>query len=1045
MIGEETILRRLEKAYTPMNLIDPLIGIQGFRWFSQRITEGSCGPLASRERSLQFEVTSGKSILRIKEIRNQWQQKIEVNSNSAEIEKNKKLIELEKTWQKLPKGKKEEQTWVEEAVGMASAFFEKFRKEKDPNFIEMYDNQLYYIMLMSLGKGKFDNGLEIALKKHGVQLDTGEGKTISTALVAAVRAMRGERVHIIEQNYLSAIGHAQETAPFLNQFLHKDVGVVTDVSNYKDRNEQEIQDGENSPIRVLPDGQIVDTRLEKSLKILRVQPSGDAIKNIQSQLKKYQEPHDLQVDKKGIIVKPQRDGENRDSFLWIDGKRKDIKGLEGRVNCWQRAIVYCDLNSLGGDVTKDKVIHPTRQFGPQNLSGVTAIVQEADALMFDWASTQFIIEGGATKGILAWEEYTKLLGLKDFKKAAYFSWDIWRLISQLGPALDNSINGEKYMKTPEGGIMISEDVITAVQKVIEDQFIGDKELHNSLKKNPQIVKAALEIFIGFKPREKYIPGKTEPVLMDRYNLPLDKRELQGLYDLFIQFSNFFEQEGFFQKPPSNEELNQLIEKSFFSIKASTKTLARVLPITLFNQYGNLVFTSGSLLPIASQFKDLYNAEVLTVNRHQPLASEDPPKDNRLYTKTLDGGMAEIDFISKGLRSRLVYEIIKDIQSNGRAGLIIMPDIESAYQLNEQLSDYFDREGIPEPMNYRKDRQIKLITGKEEQESKGLLNRIVANLKPGDIVITTQIAHRDVDPRPNDELVKNGGYESIICDPPNERGLWQSLQRALRFNIPGKRRLIITGEEIKKVANRSLLPAGPSSIFEIRDAKKLEEKYKERLKQFDNLWSQAEQGDLEAQKNLFSQYLDYLRLGEDRVANQLQYLFINDCQLEKWQKHLINKIEKHKGWMTESEVLAAYEVGLLKELASLKSHSYIAMSDIDQKKIQKLASKQYEVQERILGQYWSEFLRYIDQEFSLFMIAPYGPFTGGQAISQGNIASLMSAWDYQVEKIIKKWKPPHLFTELKANISKVEYAKRRLTRAKPRAGKFGRKNKSTRIL
>lgn len=1011
MIGEEIILRRLEKAYAPVNLIDPLRGPDGFKWFSQRITEGSYGPSASRDRSLRFEMTSEKSISRIKAIRNQWQQKIEVNSNFAEIEKNKKLIELEEVWKTLSKGKKEEQKWVEEAVGITSAFFEKFRKEKDPNFIEMYDNQLYYIMLMSLGKGKFDNGLEIALKKHGVQLDTGEGKTVSTALVAAVRAMRGERVHIIEQNYLSAIGHAEETAPFLNQFLHKDVGVVTDVSNYRGRDEQEIQN--KNPVRVLPNGQIVD-------------------------LKKTKNFSQLQVNKKGIIEKPQKDGEDRDNFLWIDGKQKDIKGLEGRANCWQRAIVYCDLNSLGGDVAKDKVIHPTKQSGPQDLSKTTAIVQEADALMFDWASTQFIIEGGVTKGIIAWMEYAKLLGLKDFKKAAYFSWDIWRLISQLGPALANPINGEKYMKTPEGGVIISPDVVDAVQKVIEDQFAGNKELHKTLKNNPLIVQAALEIFIGFKPREKYIPGKTEPALMDRYNLPLDKRELQGLYDLFIQFSNFFEQKGFFQKPPNDEQFDQLIDQSFFSIKTSTKTLARISPVTLFNQYGDLVFTSGSLLPIASCFKDLYNAEILTVNRHQPLVNEDPPKNNHLYTKTLDGGIAEVDFISKGLRPRLVYEIIKDIQLNGRAGLIIMPDIESAYQLNEQLSSFFDHEGFPEPTNYKKDRQIKLITGKEEQENKGLLNKIVADLKPGDIVITTQIAHRDVDPRPNEELIKNGGYESIVCDPPNERGLWQALQRALRFNIPGKRRLIITDEDVKRIANRSLLPIGPSSAFEIKDNEKLEKRFQQRLEQFDVLWNEAEQGNMESQKNLFSQYLDYLRLGEDRVASQLQYLSINDCQLDKWQKHLIKKTEKHKGWMTESEVLAAYELGLLKELSSLKSRSYITMPDIDQEKVRRLASKQYEVQERILGQYWSELLRYIDQQFSLFMIAPYSPLTGGQPISQDNVPLMMSAWDHQVEQLIKKWKPPHLFTELKANISKVEYAKRRLTRAKPRAGKFGRK-------
>lgn len=1026
---EDKILDRLERASLPRNLIDPFLGPKGFKWFSERIIEGSYGSLSSRERSLQFEATSEKSVSRIKEIRNKWKEKIETNFQFAKTEKNKRLIELEKEWQKLPKGKIKEQLWVEEAVGISSAFFEKFRREKDSNFLQLYDNQLYYIMLMSLGKGKFDNGLEIALKKHGVQLDTGEGKTISTALVAAVRVIRGEKVHIIEQNYLSAIGHAKETAPFLNQFLHIDVGVVTDVVDFEKERKQENKNnvtGQQNRYMVRDDGQIIDLQKERKDKF-KVKPDGQIL--IPSGEKKFK------VDSNGIITIAQKSEEDKDSFLWTGGQVININGWEGRSRCWQKSIVYCDFNSLGGNVTKDRAIHSTRQNGPQNLSEVTAIVQEADALMFDWASTQFIIEGGIKKGFLAWMEYAELLGLKDFKKAAYFLWDIWRLISQLEPALVDFSKGEKFIKTPDGGYLISENVISVVQQIIESKFKGDEKLYDSLKKNSLIVRVALEIYLGFRPREKYISGIKEPVLLDRYNLPLDRRELTEFYDLFLQFSNFFEQKGFFQKPPDDKEFDELITKSFFSVKASTMTLARTLPTTLFNQYGNLVFTSGSLLPIAPYFYNLYDAEVLTVNRHQPLENEVPPSDNRLYTKTLDDGMAEVNFINKGLRSRLVYEIIKEIQSNGRAGLIIMPDIESAYQLNQGLFDYFNREGLPEPtQDLNKDRQIKLITGQEEQENKGLLNKIVTDLKPGDIVITTQIAHRDVDPRPNEDLIRNGGYESIVCDPPNERGLWQALQRAVRFNIPGKRRLIITNEEIKRVANRSLLPIGPSSIFEIKNIKNLEKKHIKRAGQFDNLWTKVEQGDLEAQKNLFSQYLDYLRLGEDRIYGHLRYLAINDCRLEKWQEHFINKAIGHKGWKTETEVLAAYESGIIKELSTLKSHSYTTMSDSDQEKIRHLTLRQYEIQERILGIYWSEFLKFLNQRFSIFMLAPYSKLSD-QPINQNNTVEMMSAWDYQVEELIKKWRPSHLFTELAVNLIKVEYARRK---RKPKGGKFGEK-------
>lgn len=980
MKEKDRLLTRLERGIDPINLIDPFKGSKGFNWLL--------------ERSVQFEKTAKTSAVeRINKVRDYWTNLI--NENYSDTEKDKKLFELETRWKKLKRGGKEEQFWVEEAIGITAAFFEKYQKARNPNFIKLYDNQLYYAMLMCLGQGKFANRLEIALKKHGVNLDTGEGKTISTAIVTAVRSIRGETVHIIEQNYLSAISHAREIAPFHNQFLHKDVSVITDVSGFENNKEKE------EKFTVLPTGEIVEKGKAES---------------------------DYRVNNDGIIVKePKYNARESTSFIFRDGLEEKITDWEGRANCWLKPIVYCDFNSLGGDIAKDRMIHLQLQprFGPPDISKATAIVQEADALMFDWASTQFIIADEPKKGLLAWMDYADLAGFKDssqsFKKAAYFFWDVWRLITQIRRSAFES----KFYKTPEGNIYISQETIDVVQGIIEDKFKDFKELYNILKRNQQIIKAAIEIYLGYKPREKYISGE-EAVLLDRYNLPLDRRELTDFYNLFLQFSNLYDQKGFFEKPPNDVDFDRLIEESFFSIKSSSPTLARVLPTTIFNEYGNLVFTSGSLFPLSSYFFEIYGAEVLGVGRHEPLKEKVPSSNNCLYTKTLDGGIAEINFVNKDLQPRFIYEIINKIVLEEQAGLIIMPDIESAYQLNQALTEFFIRENILELREKTKKRQIKVITGQEEYRERGLLNKIVTDLKPGDIIITTQMAHRDVDPRPDQELINNGGYETIVCDPPNERGMWQALQRTVRFNTPGKRRLIISDEEVERVAKRTLLSVRPISIFDLPDKEKLEKQHQERQSKFKKLWQKALKGDLESQKNLFFEYLNYLRFGESRIADQIISLDIRDFGLEKWRRLFINRVNRiinRKNWRREIEILAAYELGLLEKITSLKAKSYQIMSDQERRDIEAFILRQGEIKERIIRMLWDHFLDEIDKKYLLFRIAPYNELSGEQPISSENTMLLKSTWDNIVKDIIGKYDPGYLFSSLKNSILQVKLAPR----------------------
>src|SRR3989344_1516909 len=174
----QPIINRLEmmSESSPRVHFDPFGSKKGhLEWLNTRMVEGSFGPLASRDRSVGIEVHSDKLLSGIKKEQQKWRESITTNRTEAAKAKNQKIEELRQEWEKISKGGKEEEKWIQEAIGVTTAFFEDHVGETAPGF-EFWDNQLLYMSLMTASEGKYSFG-ELMSHNRAVQLDTGEGKT----------------------------------------------------------------------------------------------------------------------------------------------------------------------------------------------------------------------------------------------------------------------------------------------------------------------------------------------------------------------------------------------------------------------------------------------------------------------------------------------------------------------------------------------------------------------------------------------------------------------------------------------------------------------------------------------------------------------------------------------------------------------------------------------------------------------------------------------------------------------------------------------------
>jgi len=882
--------RRYGERHTPF--VDPFNKKRGLRdEFHNRIqVEGYFGPTYSQDRSLVYEEKARAMIDRTKAIKQSIKQKLEQEPyNFPETAPLFFEIKISQEWGRIKqRGKKEEQNWTENAIATIGAAFEYYRSKESGKEFELRDNQLYYLALQILSKGAYDFG-RLETTNRGIQLPTGEGKTYCSALTGAILALQGEDVHIVEPNYISAQEHARQMGGFFDFLLHEKVGVVIDLS-------------------------------EKGQRV---------------------------SEKRGGVLKVGEESTGqRQSYIFQDKDIKQEKGSAGRKKAWSKKIVYADINSVAFDYLDDTNIGSVKEAWVQPpLSNRIALVQEADAPMIDDAQNQWIISEPVAKDEV-WDSIANLLDF-DRKRWKRDKEEVKQLTQALvfglwGSLVDAKVqnyfsegDGKDYMKVGKN-ILLSERILEkATNKVIADFLLmnipfKENRIRAMFRRNSAAIDIALQILLGVQPQTDFIAGE-KPTLLDAYGVPLDNRQFSGLHQVFLQLQNIWHKEKAHEQRMNWEMLGNLVDIYGASIELS-RTIHRISVPQLLKKYKAVRFTSGSLIPAAKTFADTYEAEVFAVGRHEEMVQPVEERGADLRVRCLDGGYADAFFVSS---HGAVTERIHKLQEDGRVGLIIMSSISEAYNLFEMLK----KRGDISLDN------IKVVTGVEELKSRGSFATATTTGSPRGIIITTQMAHRDVDIKLTQEVIVKGGMESIVCGNfASERAIWQALQRAARSDVPGTRRLYLTRKDLEPAAQAGWFENLP--FFDYVGA--AERLHKEKVRKIDMLFdhvvtNRKDKGD---ETQLFQIYFDGMRNKEDDFRRGLLMQMIRDERLEKWRSRFLTRVinymsrsKKWKKYMDQKTVNPQYSEDMRRLLFGLSSAHIAIPTNIQIERFTHASSKQ----------------------------------------------------------------------------------------------------------
>lgn len=904
--GIKSVLGKLEKHIGGINMdyYDPFAqpsGIKGeWDYFNKRVnlreSEGYFGPVATMDRSRVVEEKMTDSVDRIIGIRADWHEGFTAG-NYTEITKRIKILSREAIKNKpsekdeierqitafekahdvatkkniglkllmdfseaLNQGGETELAWSEMAVGLTSAYFEYYQENAQPPMsVELRNNQLSYMLLLTLNQGKYEFG-DLETQARGVELPTGEGKTFAFNLAAGIMVLRGQNVHIIEPHYISAKDHAEQMGGFYLDFLGIETGVAIDVPE---------KSGYTTTTVVKKSGEVETITGKKSGRQSFIYG---------------------RFPKKTEIIT---------SAPVLEGRLQQVELAQGRQTTWSKQIVFCDKNSVAFDYLESQEFGPLgtkTRYGLPELKQITAMVAEAERTMIKDGDHPWAISRKIDVPEKVWDRALELCGLNDKNlgklirvkgeptqqalknlspqdKREYAQFVLFNLWSVLETNKDKFVEGEGHdFYYASGKLIVSVDAIETATKLLDHalhrQFPNPHTRANWLQHNYGLIQTALQVYLGMKPHRDSVmsQGVAKPVLIDRSGLPLEKHQFEPLTQLFFVMQNNWDewQKKALAKLPEEqadpiEVLRTIIIDNRDKFELSMQT-NRIYPHELFIKYGNLRYSSGTLLSSAGSFYKLFGAETLRISRHSTIAEPDMSMTGQasLWVGCPDGGFAQVQFNPDFLFLQQVRYRTNYLRANHRAGLIVCSDIEEARELKAMMPE----------------KETVLVTAEEELKERGRLAKEVGNMQAGKIVITTEMAARDIDLKNSPEVIAAGGPEVIgIGIPSDENTMWQLLQRTVRGDQPGSRLLMIREGHIRPIKDRGLISGGSETIHRMQ---------KSRIEQ---LWSRMFGGDKKAKTELFQEIIKHLRQEDEAHVDRLQQLVIRDQNLETWRSYL----------------------------------------------------------------------------------------------------------------------------------------------------------------
>lgn len=391
---------------------------------------------------------------------------------------------------------------------------------------------------------------------------------------------------------------------------------------------------------------------------------------------------------KGVHIVTVNDYLARRDKEWM-GKVYGFLGLtvgcivHGINNIERKAAYNCDItygtnNEFGFDYLRDNMVIYKEEMVQRHL--YYAIVDEVDSILVDEARTPLIISGAGDKS-------TKLYEMADNFVRNLTS-------RKLDPNESKSDPFDREIKEETVDYLIDEKAkscsITEKGTAKAEAYFGIENLSDM--DNMEIahhINQALKANSIMKRDTDYVVNDGEVIIVDEFTgrLMYGRRYSEGLH----------------QAIEAKEKLN---------VKSESKTLATITFQNYFRMYDKLAGMTGTAKTEESEFREIYDMDVVEIPTNKPVARED---------------LADVIYRNEEAKFRAVVREIKERHTTGQPILVGTISIERS----EILSKLLKKEGVPHEV---------LNAKQHEREAE-----IVAQAgRFGSVTIATNMAGRGTD-------------------------------------------------------------------------------------------------------------------------------------------------------------------------------------------------------------------------------------------------------------------------------------------------------------
>ena len=382
---------------------------------------------------------------------------------------------------------------------------------------------------------------------------------------------------------------------------------------------------------------------------------------------------------------------------------------EERKELYKKDILYITNTELGFDYLRDNMTKDLSELVQNNCFDY-AIIDEADSILIDEARTPLIISSNSDK-----------------------STDIYVVCNRFVKTLKQS----DILKDEESRIWtLTESGVKRAENYFKLENYSDSE--NTLLRH-HIEQAIKANYTMYKDKE-YIVKDGQVIIIDEHT------------------GRIAEGRRF------NEGLHQAIEaKEGVKVNNESTTLASITYQNFFKQYKCFSGMTGTAMTEKSEFKEIYNLDVIHIPDNVPCIR----KDNK-----------DLIYVSEKAKIDAIVKDIKEQYNIGRPVLIGTLDIKKS----EELSSRLTKEGI----------KHNLLNAKQnEQEAE-----IVAQAgQRGSVTIATNMAGRGTDIKLGEGVKELGGLKIIASERAVDRRIDnQLIGRAGRQGDPGESQFYLSFDD-----------------------------------------------------------------------------------------------------------------------------------------------------------------------------------------------------------------------------------------------------------